>query len=486
MHPIPFPIEDLIYNGKVMRDSSKLSDCGIKESSLLELVVHASEHAFTEQLTDLLQARDLSIEELGLFYSYKNGASVMQALKFIGHEGTLQDFVSNQKQFMMENDTVVLVRDDTVLKPSSVANAKQTAASCGTNNMPPGFFAPEKPVDSTKSLQRLRCLTSKSRQPRCGRGQAPISAAQQAQPCTTGPPQACQEDIQGYTDLQNGIFDLYSKICSGFFHGDIARAVNHVVAAIAEALFLNIHHVVTGGSVGKGTAILGKADADVVLFVCGLPKIGHKKWLPPLLRSMANFLTGSFDAGDSLEDVCVSEHSVRMVLKGFVSVDLYISPVFESYAETIQVLGKQAPCDQKYYAASLAKERTEFITSQPDQVKMTVRLMRCWRDQQEWSSQKTRPSDAILELMAVYSETKTKPTDEKAAIANLRHLAACFDKLRVVWKNYYQKDEVEAPLLQERPLLMDPVNPTINVADPKVFDPSELMALAHSAPFFWS
>jgi len=45
---------------------------------------------------------------------------------------------------------------------------------------------------------------------------------------------------------------------------------------------------VIGGSVGRGTAIEGEADAEVVFFLTGLPDAGRGRWLPPLLQAAAS------------------------------------------------------------------------------------------------------------------------------------------------------------------------------------------------------
>jgi hypothetical protein len=80
---------------------------------------------------------------------------------------------------------------------------------------------------------------------------------------------------------------------------------------------------------------------------------------------------------------------------------------------------------------------------------------------------------------------QSKPADKRVAIANVMALLAQFNDLRIVWSNYYSKDDVWAPLLRQRPLLMDPTNPFVNIADPTAFDASELMSLASSTHFFW-
>merc|ERR1719198_137251 len=95
-------------------------DCGVTEGMSVDFVVKASEALLVQQLTELLQARELSCDELSLLYTYKHGVSVNQALKMIGHEEKLQDFIRKQKEMMLENGKVVLKRSDTGLKPFSV------------------------------------------------------------------------------------------------------------------------------------------------------------------------------------------------------------------------------------------------------------------------------------------------------------------------------------------------------------------------------
>lgn len=281
--------------------------------------------------------------------------------------------------------------------------------------------------------------------------------------------------------------ELHDKISSRPFNSRVTQVVKDIVAGLTDASFLDIDHVVTSGAIGKGTAISGTACADVVLFLRGLPTVGQDSWLPPLLRAVAGSISDDFQAVHNVESIRVADESVQMCTRGAVAVtvDIYISPVFESHAKTIQILRERSPDLRRFCYPAFAKERTQFVARQPSSVKATMRLVKWWRDQQEWYGLLSRPSDELLELAAIYSAIQTKPADQKVAIANLMSLFSRFDQMRVVWSNYYNKDEVWAPLLRQRPLLMDPTNPFVNVADPSSFDPSELMVLARTTHFFW-
>jgi len=265
----------------------------------------------------------------------------------------------------------------------------------------------------------------------------------------------------------------------------VAQTLIDIVDVVTEKSFLNVASVVKGGSVGKGTAINGTTDAEVVFFLKGMPPCDHSRWLPALLKAVAGVLTEHLSDDNSVEGIETTEDSVHMKVKGCVEVDLRFSPEFGEYKEVIQAMTQQRPDLRKDFDIALVKERVQFVSKQPGQVKVTMRLLKWWRNQQQWSSAHKTPSDDILELIAVYSALTTKPRDQRTAIANAISLMSKFDELRIVWSNYYEKEEIWTPLLQQRPLLMDPVNPFVNVANPKSFDASELMATAKTTHFFW-
>jgi len=312
----------------------------------------------------------------------------------------------------------------------------------------------------------------------------------------TGPPKRQEVDLAGGTKLSavddesamaegQQYLDLHNKICGRAFSSRVQQALGSIVEALSQAMFINVDHVVKGGSVGKGTAINGLTDAEVVFFLHGLPQVGHDRWLPPLLRAAAGVLAEQLGGDRSIEGIHATEDSVQLFAKGLVTVDIKFSPTFASYAQTVQVLGEQGPEARRLYGVSLVEQRTQFISRQPSAVKVTIRLLKWWRDQQEWSNKLVRPTDEILELMVVYSAVQTRPSDQRQAVANVMSLLARFDELRIVWSNYYNKEDVWAPLLRQRPLLMDPVNPFVNIAEPQVFDARELMSVAATTHFFW-
>jgi hypothetical protein len=491
----------------ILGDTQILSQCGVTEGTSLGFEVNASEKNFVKQLADLLQARDLSADELGLLYCYKHGVSINQALKLIGFDGKFVEFLKFQKAFAVDQNRVTLVREDTALKPFSVTDEvvqllKSNSGSMEVKDLSSKFV--QKFNVSMQSITNLKplefCAKYKHLFTVTGRvvslkgvnvEQVPAQTAKVADKAAAAsmPPPGLDmptqsEDIPAPIENQQYL-DLHNRICGRSFNSKVAQTLNDIVETVTGLSFLNVERVVKGGSVAKGSAVTGVSDAEIVFFLNGLPTTGHDRWLPPLLRATAGVLTEQLTTDQGVDGVNVTDDSVNMKVKGIITVDVRFSPVFDSFAKVIQSIGSQGPEVRRFYLPSLVQERTQFIAKQPGHVKVTIRLLKWWRDQQSWSNKLVRPSDDTLELLAVYSAVQTRPTDQRIAVANVMLLLSQFNDLQIVWSNYYSKEDVWAPLLRQRPLLMDPTNPFINIADPQLFDAREMMSLAKTTRFFW-
>jgi len=516
---IAFPDQHLEIAGEVLQEIKSLADYGVKENTSLDFVINASEASLVKQLMELLQARELSCDELGLLYTYKHGVSVNQAMKTIGYTEKFQDFVRKQKEFMLENGKVVLKRSDTGLKPFSVSEEckKILEENRGTmeitnlcskftqkfnvsiqsivNMRPAEFLLKENDFVmsgrgqvSFKSVQGQQQKPKKDTQPRMPAREPVVitpKACLRASPVVSEP-QPVEPPSPTETSESDEYLELHNTISGRSFNSKVAQILTEVVDIVTENAFFNISHVAKGGSIGKGTAINGCTDAEIVFFVQGLPCLKQNKWLPTMLKAVAGVLSQHLETSLQIVDnMSTTEDSIFMKVRGLVDVNLRFSSAFETYADTLKELGAQGPEGWKHLNTSLTKEKVMFVSKQPGQVKVTMRLLKWWRDQQQWTSELTKPSDDVLELIAVYSALQTKPKDQRTAVANAMSLMARFNELRIVWSNYYGKEDIWAPLMQQRPLLMDPVNPYVNVADPQKFDASELMSLARTTHFFW-
>lgn len=408
---IPFPGGRLLASGEDLDDCWSLNDCGVKEGSSLDFVVWACEEAFAQQLSELLQAGALSLNELGMLYTTKHGATVSGVLKIFGWGEHLADFLKKHQAFSVEG----------------------------------------------------RCVS--------------LSCCVEASPPTT---QLTASENQHY-------LDLHAKICNHSFAEEAAQALDRVVEVVKAATFLNVRRVVKGGSIGRGTAIRGIEDAEVVLILEGLPPTSQKSWLPALLQSAASSFEARLDGMPDVESVCLQGDAVRIHAKGSITVDLRFAPTFPSHREALDAIAAQAPEARPQCAAWLGEKRVRFIQKQPEAVKTTMRLLKWWREQRAWSAASTRPSDELLELVVAHVATRLPLSDQRGAVAAVLRVLAQFDTLQLSWLGTsacYAKEDVPQQLLRQQPLLMDPVNPFVNVADPLAFDSQEMMDFARSADFF--
>jgi len=510
---IAFPEHSLVFNGNKLSESKKLSECGVKDSSALDFVLEATEESVVKQLKELLQSRDLTCDELGLLYCYKHGVSTNQALKTIGIDMKLADFVNSRKEMQLEGGKISIVRDDTSLKPMSVGEqlegilreqgpTMEVTALCSkfiqkfhvsvaniVQMRPMEFIMQEKDRfaligSGMVTLKEFEVREKAKVEGSTIRAKSPAVVREAVRPRQQSPAPRARPQTQKIEQNDELYQELHTKISSRSFNSRVAQALSTIKEVVEEKTFLNIADVVKGGSVGKGTAIQDCEDAELVFFVKGLPVEGHNKWLAPLLRSVQSVLVENLPA-DMATDVECTEDSVRMSVKNTITVQLRFSPVFETYAETVQALGRLGPHARKPFEPSFVKERTQFVAKQPGHVKVTIRLMKWWRDQQTWSCALTRPSDYVLELVAIYAAQQCGKVSQAQMIANCMSLLSRFDHLRVVWSNFYDANDVWAPLMKQKPLLMDPVNPFTNVADPQDFDARELMSCASTTHFFW-
>lgn len=438
---IAFREQDLILNGKILAEAKSLTECGISDGTEVELSVRTSEESLVDSLQELLQARDLSLEELCLLYCYKHGVSINQVLQSIGTQERFSNFVSRHSVFSCKAGRISLSKETkTPVKEETQPVAPRSAIA------PPPWRSGAKPSITETT---------------------PTSAGDAA--------------VGGGC----AYLELHTKISGRAFSSKATQALNEITTTVSEKLFLNIDHVVGGGSVGRGTVIGGATDAELVFFLKDLPVAGQLRWLPALHKAVVGVLNEHLGASHGVENVHATPDSVKLSVRGVVAVDLKFVPVFESYANTLKFLSQEGPETRKKLGAALLKERTNFISKQPGQVKVTMRLLKWWRDQQQWSRAMSRPSDDLLELLTVYSANQSKPQDQQSAVGNVLALMSRFDELCVTWTNFYKKADIWEPLANQRPLVMDPVNPYLNLADPQTFDPRDLMSFSSQTRFFW-
>ena len=254
-----------------------------------------------KQLSELLQSRDLTCDELGLLYCYKHGVSTNQALKTIGIDMKLADFVKEQKEFVVEGKKVSVVRSDTALKPVSVAQQLETilreqgptmdittlcskfiqkfhvSVASIVQMRPVEFIQQEKEkfamigdglvtLKECEAREAAKVSASTASASRVARSRSPQAARPAPTPApwskqeapkrrSPSPPQRARPATQQIEQNEDLYQELHTKISSRSFNSRVAQALTSIKEVVEQHCFLNVVDVVKGGSVGKGTAI---------------------------------------------------------------------------------------------------------------------------------------------------------------------------------------------------------------------------------------
>ena len=306
---IAFPEHKLVCGGEKLDEKKTLGDCGVTEASAVEFVLEATEDSVAAQLKELLKSRDLTSDELGLLYCYKYGVSTNQALKTIGIEMKLADFIKDRKEFVLEGGKISMVRDDTSLKPLSVADqleqilkengpTMEVTALCSKfiqkfhvsvanvvqmrpldfimkektkfalvgNNMVTlkEFEKQEKAKQEKAKVEGSALRMARSRSPQTSRAPPPAPWRQQEAPKRRSPSPRARPATQQIEQNEDMYQELHTKISSRSFNSRVAQALSSIKEIVEQHCFLNVVDVVKGGSVGKGTAITDCEDAELV------------------------------------------------------------------------------------------------------------------------------------------------------------------------------------------------------------------------------
>mmetsp|Transcript_89141 Transcript_89141/g.252729 ORF Transcript_89141/g.252729 Transcript_89141/m.252729 type:complete len:674 (+) Transcript_89141:155-2176(+) len=278
----------------------------------------------------------------------------------------------------------------------------------------------------------------------------------------------------------------------------LAERAQELCDTLKERFFLCISRTVLGGAIGKGIATTGVEEAEITLFVDQLPDADHEKWLPHVLETLLavlemalggrahGFCTDGRSRADLVllanEDADKSLAPGKCAASSELHASIQISPIFRSREHLFECLRKAPISSQRYYAPSLARDAVDIVRQQSETVKDAMRLIRWWSAKQKWSQRSTPPA-YLLELVTIHASMELSGTSDLAEIIE-RVLDHCADiaELRVLWNGTgvanYGVFDIWQPLLLHKPLVMDPTNPCVNVADSSSFDSAELSARA--------
>jgi len=306
-------------------------------------------------------------------------------------------------------------------------------------------------------------------------------------------------DSSGLTDSHCA--QLLAHVAPADYSAILLARARDLSQLLHERCFLSIEDILIGGAIGKGLSVRGPAEeVELVLYVNGMPDSDHDKWMPHVLETLLAVLEMALGSkaqgfrtagGPCAEFVLNGDPSGGG--KGFgpipdLLVSLIVAPVLRTRQTILQRIRSASAVDQRFLTPGLAKEALDLVANQPHDVRAAMQILRWWSSQQQWSSLATKPPTYLLELFVVFCAERSKtgpgqPISGPAALAEAAlDLCGTLPGLWVLWDgtgvSLFEVSEVNPDLLQQAPLVVDPVNPYINVADPAHFDCGELATRA--------
>ncbi|XP_074657432.1 2'-5'-oligoadenylate synthase 1A-like isoform X1 [Tubulanus polymorphus] len=284
-----------------------------------------------------------------------------------------------------------------------------------------------------------------------------------------------QDDIMRMQMSQREMntFQAHSIQPTEEYHDGFKRALDMLIRYLhSENVPFDVSEVVKSGSLGKGTAVIGKADIDCVMYINdfrGMDNIQLK--IKECIDNIWDILAAhKWNREGKLKLIRRDSYLINLKLRGryddeFHEVDLLPTydilrryPEADIYDEMRNIDGRS----RGFYSAPLARLQLEFVKQQPTIVKSLIRTVKYWSKTRR-SFQKGPPS-YFYELLVIDTwERAGSPWrfDLRVGLRTVLKRLTDPGSIRIKWTvNYDRPCCVPQP---GRPWIVDPANPFSDV-----------------------
>lgn len=255
------------------------------------------------------------------------------------------------------------------------------------------------------------------------------------------------------------------------FLQEIGEVIDTIVTALQEkSEEIGIKEIIKGGSFGKGTAIKGKSDIDLLVVIKDFEVKDLKRAITKrnLLTKMGKMFEEAVEEGGALcKFIKKTGYSVQFQLKTsqfdnewhdvdiLPIADLDVdSEIDEIYSE----MEAKTDFDRTFYSGSLVKLQIDFVKHQSAKLKDVIRFIKYWK--------KMNKLDLVsysIELIVINVWENTNLPEEQSLkqliIAVLTELMN-FRTFAISWDDNYDSDDYEQ---MDEPYIRDPANPFMDV-----------------------
>ncbi|XP_042636543.1 2'-5'-oligoadenylate synthase 1 [Orycteropus afer afer] len=284
------------------------------------------------------------------------------------------------------------------------------------------------------------------------------------------------------------------------FRLQVRRAIDIICSFLKERCFryeshpVRVSKVVKGGSSGKGTALKGRSDADLVVFLNNLKSFEEQLNLRGMfIKEIKRQLEAcqrerKFEVIFEIHGNWLSRWlnprvlSFRLMspkVNEWVNFDVLpaydaLGHVFSYYKPNPQIyvrLIKECSTGGEFSTCFTELQR-DFLKRRPTKLKNLIRLVKYWYQECLERIGKPLPPQYALELLTVYAwERGSYETDFNTAqgFRTVLELVIEHKQLCIFWTEYY---DFENPIIAEylrkqlrtrRPVILDPADPTGNL-----------------------
>ena len=236
----------------------------------------------------------------------------------------------------------------------------------------------------------------------------------------------------------------------------LTDAFEFVNKFLPQVLPLPIINIFLAGAAGKAVALSGSTNIDVVVFIDKVPETAHGSWLPPILMQLQRVIKVKLPTATEVE---VRDQCVHFAFEG-ATINLFPTSQWHSTDNAIYETMIKHP--HGWYDAATAPKQVEFVKTQPEAVKSIIRIVQTWN--------RASPSpvpEYLVELISIYActpKTAGAVFEPLSALSRVFEIIADFDNQRIFWEKYYKINLVPSAVFTEQPLVLDPTNPTNNLA----------------------
>ncbi|XP_032879454.1 2'-5'-oligoadenylate synthase 1-like [Amblyraja radiata] len=276
------------------------------------------------------------------------------------------------------------------------------------------------------------------------------------------------------------------------FLNQVAETIDKICTFLKEQCPYKISKAVKGGSLGKGTAVKNGADADLVVFLNNFKSfedqtgnrteilrvisdlllkyeknIGHQiKMTPPKINHSSspprslNFQFKSTRSSDFVEvDVLPAFDALGQVTRTR-------AQVYEDLIATRERGGEFSP--------SFTELQRDFVKARPTKLKSLIRLVKYWYTEHvhrpykpQLRSGEDLPPKYALELLIIYAWESAEKEEHFSTVEGFRtvlELIVQYKHLCIFWTTNYSIRLMKNKLKESKPMILDPADPTGNVA----------------------